>query len=59
MEHYNEDGKHFEDEIADLMDLRQVINTFFLLSIKLLNNLFMSPDSEVLLSEGKCVSENC
>lgn len=27
LEHYNEDGKHFEDEIADLMDLRQACRT--------------------------------
>lgn len=26
MEHYSEDGNSFEDEIADLMDLRQVYN---------------------------------
>lgn len=24
MEHYSEDGNNYEDEIADLMDLRQV-----------------------------------
>ncbi|XP_054916033.1 rhophilin-2 isoform X1 [Poeciliopsis prolifica] len=27
MEHYNEDGRTFEDEIADLMDLRQACRT--------------------------------
>lgn len=27
MEHYNEDGRAFEDEIADLMDLRQACRT--------------------------------
>lgn len=27
LEHYSEDGNSFEDEIADLMDLRQVVFT--------------------------------
>lgn len=25
LEHYSEDGNNYEDEIADLMDLRQVV----------------------------------
>lgn len=28
MEHYSEDGSSFEEEIADLMDLRQVTKYF-------------------------------
>lgn len=31
LEHYSEDGKAFEDEIADLMDLRQVMYTLHLI----------------------------
>ena len=27
LEHYSDDGNSFEEEIADLMDLRQVVNT--------------------------------
>lgn len=26
LEHYSEDGNSYEEEIADLMDLRQVVN---------------------------------
>lgn len=36
MEHYSEDGNSYEDEIADLMDLRQVIYVHNLIGINLL-----------------------
>lgn len=35
MEHYNEDSRKFEDEIADLMDLREVFIRFLLLKLKI------------------------
>lgn len=35
LEHYSEDGNNYEDEIADLMDLRQVMYTHSLTWLRL------------------------